>query len=97
MQYNLSLLEYLILEHLYVDDYNYLVRDICNNLCVYKDYPELYYSTWFSNSDWYDLEAFDNVFNFVDRKKPVAIKDILNNCNRDEIDQILKQLNTKGY
>ena len=51
MQYNLSLLEYLILEHLYVDDYNYLVRDIGNNLHAYKDCPEFYHSTWFSNSD----------------------------------------------
>ena len=90
MQYNLSLLEYLILEHLYVDDYNYLVRDVDDSLRVYKECPGFWYGTWIPFSDeWYDLEAFDNVFNFISWRKPIAIKDILSNCNRDEIDQVL--------
>ena len=39
MKYNLSLLEYLVLEHLYVDGYNYLVRDLDNGLRAYEECP----------------------------------------------------------
>ena len=86
MKYNLSLLEFLILKQLYVDGFNYLVRDIDNNLCAYKDYPKFWNDTWIPISDWYDLEAFNNIFDFVGYEEPIAVKDVLSDYNCDEAD-----------
>lgn len=78
----LSRLEYEILKWSEKKGHKYIVRDKINHLFIFKDAPIKRENCWVPESSYCSIALFDNLFKFIKQEdeEPIAIKDILENC-----------------
>lgn len=78
----LSKLEYEFLKWSEKKGYKYIVRDKINHLFIFKDAPIKRENCWVPESSYCSIALFDNLFKFIKQEdeEPIAIKDILENC-----------------
>lgn len=78
----LSKLEYEFLKWSEKKGHKYIVRDKINHLFIFKDAPIKRENCWVPESSYCSIALFDNLFKFIKQEdeEPIAIKDILENC-----------------
>lgn len=78
----LSRLEYEFLKWSEKKGHKYIVRDKINHLFIFKDAPIKRENCWVPESSYCSIALFDNLFKFIKQEdeEPIAIKDILENC-----------------
>ena len=78
----LTKLEYEFLKWSEKKGHKYIVRDKINHLFIFKDAPIKRENCWVPESSYCSIALFDNLFKFIKQEdeEPIAIKDILENC-----------------